>query len=383
MTLAMKIPCAIFRGGTSKPIFFLEKDLPRDAKSRDQVVLTAFGSPDLRQIDGLGGADPLTSKVAYIGPPTVPNTDINYTFGYVGIVQPVIDYTGNCGNTSAAVGPFALLRGLIKPKEPVTKVRIYNTNTKKVIVAEFPVRDGEFISDGNFRIDGVPGSGSKILLDFINSGGSVTGKLLPTGKVKEEIKFSTVGTLTVSLVDAANPFVFVRASDLDLQGNATLEEIAGNSVLLKKCEEIRSVVAEIMGIAKKEEATQKSPGVPKIALVSPPTSYQTPKGTVDASDVDIIARMTALQKLHKAYAVTGAVCLGAAAKIEGTIVNEIYKKIQPDNRPAVRIGHPSGTIQVEIETEKKNGHLELSKAALARTARLLMDGYVYVPERIT
>ena len=377
----MKIPCAIYRGGTSKPIFFLEKDLPHDSKLRDRLVLDAFGSPDLRQIDGLGGADPLTSKVAYIGPPTVPNTDINYTFGYVGIVQPVIDYTGNCGNTSAAVGPFALLRGLIEPKEPITKVRIYNTNTKKVIVAEFPVRDREFLSEGNFRVDGVPGSGSKILLDFIDSGGSVTGKLLPTGKVKEEIKFPTVGTLTVSMVDAANPFVFVRASDLGVQGNETLEEIAGNSVLLKKCEEIRSVVAEIMGIAKKEEATQKSPGVPKIALISPPTSYRTPKGKVEASEVDIIARMTALQKLHKAYAVTGAVCLGTAAKTEGTIVNEIYRQVQPSNPPAVRIGHPSGTIQVEIEIEKKSGHLELTKAALARTARLLMDGHVYVPDR--
>ena len=377
----MKIPCAIYRGGTSKPIFFLEKDLPRDPKTRDRVVLAAFGSPDLRQIDGLGGADPLTSKVAYIGPPTVPNTDINYTFGYVGIAQPVIDYTGNCGNTSAAAGPFALLRGLIKPKEPITKVRIYNTNTKKVIVAEFPVRGEEFVSEGDFRIDGAPGSGSKILLDFIDSGGSVTGKLLPTGKVKEEIKFPTVGTLTVSMVDAANPFVFVRGTDLGVQGNETLEEIAGNSVLLKKCEEIRSVVAEIMGIAKKEEATRKSPGVPKIALVSPPTSYQSPKGKVEASEVDIVARMTALQKLHKAFAVTGAVCLGTAAKVEGTIVNEIFRRVQPGNPSAVRIGHPSGTIQVEIGIEKKNGSLELTKAALARTARLLMDGHVYVPDR--
>jgi len=377
----MKIPCAIYRGGTSKPIFFLEKDLPRDPKTRDRVVLAAFGSPDLRQIDGLGGADPLTSKVAYIGPPTVPNTDINYTFGYVGIAQPVIDYTGNCGNTSAAAGPFALLRGLIKPKEPITKVRIYNTNTKKVIVAEFPVHGEEFVSEGDFRIDGAPGSGSKILLDFIDSGGSVTGKLLPTGKVKEEIKFPTVGTLTVSMVDAANPFVFVRGTDLGVQGNETLEEIAGNSVLLKKCEEIRSVVAEIMGIAKKEEATRKSPGVPKIALVSPPTSYQSPKGKVEASEVDIVARMTALQKLHKAFAVTGAVCLGTAAKVEGTIVNEIFRRAQPGNPSAVRIGHPSGTIQVEIGIEKKNGSLELTKAALARTARLLMDGHVYVPDR--
>jgi 2-methylaconitate cis-trans-isomerase PrpF len=377
----MKIPCAIYRGGTSKPIFFLEKDLPRESRARDNAVLAAFGSPDMRQIDGLGGADPLTSKVAYIGPPTVPGTDINYTFGYVGIAAPVIDYSGNCGNTSAAVGPFALLRGLIEPKEPITKVRIYNTNTKKVIVGEFPVSAGAFQSEGDFHIDGVPGAGSKILLDFLDSGGSVTGKLLPTGKVKEEIQFPTLGKLTVSMVDAANPFVFVRAKDLGMKDDATLEEIAANDALLKNCEEIRSVVAEIMGIAKKEDATQKSPGVPKIALISPPTAYQTPKGKVEARDVDVIARMTALQKLHKAYAVTGAVCLGAAAKIEGTIVHEIYREVQPTNPPVVRIGHPSGTIQVEIETEKNDTGLILSKAALARTARLLMDGYVYVPGR--
>jgi len=376
-----KIPCAIYRGGTSKPIFFLEKDLPRDTKKRDEAVLAAFGSPDMRQIDGLGGADPLTSKVAYIGPPTIPGTDVNYTFGYVGISSPIIDYTGNCGNTSAAVGPFALLRGLIDAKEPITKVRIYNTNTKKIIVGEFPVRGGEFQSEGDFRIDGVPGAGSKILLDFLDSGGAVTGKLLPTGKVKEEIQFPTVGKLVVSMVDAANPFVFVRAADVGLKDDATLEEIAGNDALLKKCEEIRSVVAEIMGIARKEDATQKSPGVPKIALVSPPTSYLTPKGKVETREIDVIARMTALQKLHKAFAVTGAVCLGAAAKIEGTIVNEIYREVQPSNPPAIRIGHPSGTIHVEIETAMQNGGLKLSKAALARTARLLMDGHVYVPGR--
>ncbi len=227
----------------------------------------------------------------------------------------------------------------------------------------------------------MPGSGSKILLDFLDSGGAVTGKLLPTGKVKEDVKFPTLGTLTVSMVDAANPFVFVRATDLGMKDDATSDQIAADEPLLRKCEEIRSVVAEIMGIAKKEDATRLSPGVPKIALVSPPTTYQTPKGRVDARDVDVVARMTALQKLHKAYAVTGAVCLGAAAKVEGTIVNEIYRRVQPENPPAVRIGHPSGTIQVEIETRKENGGLILSKAALARTARLLMDGTVYLPGR--
>jgi 2-methylaconitate cis-trans-isomerase PrpF len=373
----MKIPCAIYRGGTSKPIFFLEADLPKSAQERDRAVLRVFGSPDVRQIDGLGGADPLTSKVAYIGPSSIPKADLNYTFGYVGISQPVIDYTGNCGNTSAAVGPFALLRGLIQPVEPITRVRIYNTNTKKIILAEFKVANGEFVSEGDFTIDGVPGSGSKILLDFVGSGGAVTGKLLPTGKVREEVKFPTLGTLEVSMVDAANPFVFVRAADLGLRGNETMDEFGNNEAALKKCEEIRSVVAEIMGIAKREEATSKSPGVPKIAVVAPPAPYATPKGLVETSQIDVIARMTALQRLHKAYAVTGAVCLGAAAKIAGTIVNDIYRKTQPDNPPAVRIGHPTGKLQVEITIEKQNGELELTKAALARTARLLMDGNVY------
>jgi hypothetical protein len=251
-----------------------------------------------------------------------------------------------------------------------------------VIVAEFPVASGEFVSEGNYTIDGVPGSGSKILLDFIDSGGSVTGKLLPTGKAKEEIKFPTLGTLVVSLVDAANPFVFVKAGDLGVKGNETMDEIANNDSLLKKCEEIRSVVAGIMGICRKEEATSKSPGVPKIAFVSPPVSYPTPAGTVNAADVDLVARMTALQKLHKAYAVTGAVCLGAAAKIDGTIVNEIYREVQPANPPAVRIGHPSGTLGLEIEVQKENGNITLTKSALARTARLLMDGSVYVPDRV-
>ncbi len=259
----MKIPCAIYRGGRSKPVFFQEKDLPSDPKLRDRTNLTAFGSPDSRQIDGLGGADPLTSKVAYIAPATDSGADINYTFGYVGITAPVIDYAGNCGNSSAAVGPFALLRGLIEPKEPVTKIRIFNTNTKKIIVAEFAVKDGAFQSEGDFKVDGVPGSGSKILLDFLDSGGSVTGKLLPTGKVKEVIKTPTLDTLTVSLVDAANPFIFVKAKDLGLRGNETLEQVAGDTALLNQCEEIRSIAAEMMGIAKVAEATRLSPGVPR------------------------------------------------------------------------------------------------------------------------
>jgi len=377
----MKIPCAIYRGGTSKPVFFLKKDLPEDPQARDRAILSAFGSPDVRQIDGLGGADPLTSKVGFIAPATVPDADIDYTFGYVGITSPVIDYTGNCGNSSAAAGPFALLRGLIKPREPVTRIRIFNTNTKKYIVAEFSVKDGKFQSEGNFRIDGVPGTGSKILLDFLDSGGSVTGKLLPTGKVREEIKTPTLGTLTASIVDAANPFIFIKAEDLGLRGNEPLEEVAGNGALLERCEEIRCLAAEILGIAGRDEATRVSPGVPKIALVSPPVAYETPIGPVNAADVDVVARMTALQKLHKTYGVTGAVCLGAAACIDGTVVHELFRGDRTSHPTRVRIGHPSGTIQVEIEMNAENKQPVLAKAALARTARLLMDGFVYLPDK--
>ncbi|HWP34253.1 MAG TPA: PrpF domain-containing protein [Thermodesulfobacteriota bacterium] len=378
----MKIPCAIYRGGTSKPIFFLERDLPRDPRVRDRVILAAFGSPDPRQIDGLGGADPLTSKVAYVGPPSVPDADVDYTFGYVGITQPVIDYTGNCGNSLAAVGPFALLRGLVEPREPVTRVRIHNTNTRKRIVAEFPVRNGEFVSEGDFRIDGVPGTGSKILLDFVDAGGAVTGRLLPTGRVREPLDVPGVGRLTVSIVDAANPFVFVRAEELGLRGGESLAALEADSALLARCEAIRATVAERLGIARREEATRASPGVPKVAVVAPPVSYPTPGGEVAASAVDVVAWMTALQKLHKAYAATGAVCLGAAAKLEGSVVHEIVRAVRPDDPPAVRIGHPSGTLQVEIELRRAAGEYELARAALARTARLLMDGYVYVPDSV-
>ena len=209
----------------------------------------------------------------------------------------------------------------------------------------------------------------------------MTGKLLPTGKVREKIKTPTLGSLTVSMVDAANPFIFIKAEDLGLRGDETQEEFGNNIALLKQCEEIRSVAAEIMGIAKMGEATRLSPGVPKIAVVSPPMAYRTPDGQVKPSDVDVVARMTALQKLHKTYAVTGAVCLGAAARIEGTVVNEVFKGGRKMDSASVRIGHPAGTIQVEIELNKENGRLTLAKAALARTARLLMDGFVYLPEK--
>ncbi|MGE5731782.1 MAG: PrpF domain-containing protein, partial [Gemmatimonas sp.] len=323
----MRIPCAIYRAGTSKPVLFTEDQLPGDARLRDQIVLEAFGASDVRQIDGLGGGDPRTSKVAYIGPSTVPDADVNYTFGYVGIGAPLIDYRGNCGNTSAAVGPFAVLRGLIRPVGPITCVRIYNTNTKKVIRAQFELRDDTPLHTASpvrtgepSQAPAGPSSGTKVVLDFAGCHGSVTGRLLPTGRVRDKVRFPTLGVLEVSLVDAANPFAFVRAEDLGLRGSENGDGFVRHGAL-QKCEEIRATVADLLGIASYAEATHVSPGVPKVAVVAGPATYETVNGCVQASQVDVVARMTALQRPHSAFGATGAVCLAAAAQVDGTIVN--------------------------------------------------------------
>jgi 2-methylaconitate cis-trans-isomerase PrpF len=364
-----RVACSVYRGGTSKAVLFLEEHMPRDPSQRDRLILGAFGSPDARQIDGLGGADPLTSKVGFVGPASVPNADIDYTFGYVGITSSVIDYSGSCGNTAAAVGPFALDQGLIEAQGATTRVRIHNTNTGKIIACEFPTRNGEFVCEGDFKIDGVPGTGSKIYLDFAETVGSRTGKLLPTGNVRDELVIPSFGTILVSMVDVSNPFVFVRGEDLGIRGDETIEELSASRAVLERCELIRAWAAERMGLASAKDATAKSPGTPKIAVISRP---------VEASAVDVVARMTALQRLHKTFAGTGAVCLGVAAKIPGTLVNEVYGASQPAETPVVRIGHPSGTIQVEIDMSMHDGRFVLRRACLVRTARLIMDGHVRV-----
>ncbi|AEG16618.1 PrpF protein [Desulfofundulus kuznetsovii DSM 6115] len=378
-----KIRCAIIRGGTSKGVFLLENDLPRDPETRDRVILAIFGSPDPRQINGLGGADSLTSKVAIIGRSSRPDADVDYTFGQVSITAPLVDYKGNCGNISSAVGPFAIDEGLVKAVEPVTTVRIFNTNTGKIIAAEVPVKDGRAVTEGDLAIDGVPGTGARITLNFLDSGGAVTGKLLPTGNLKDEITLSDGTRLTVSLVDAANPAVFFKAADLGLTGVELPDAINSNPQLLARIEEIRSIAAEMMGLAHRLEATAKSPAVPKIVFVSPPCAYRTSDGRViEAGQIDLVARTMSMQKMHKAFAVTGGICTSTAAKLEGTVVSEV---LGPSARrgKVVRLGHPSGTLEFEIEiTRDAGGNPRLEKAAVARTARRIMDGFVYVPRRI-
>lgn len=373
----VKIPAVIMRGGTSKGVYLMRDDLPADPAVRDRVILAIYGSPDVRQIDGLGGADPLTSKVALIAPAKREGVDVDYTFGYVGIANAAVDYEGNCGNISSGVGPFAIQQGLVPVQEPTTRVRIYNTNTNKVIEAEVPVKDGEVVSEGNYAIDGVPGTGAKIVLNFLNSGGSRTGRLLPTGNVVDEIVLRSGKKVRATLVDAANPGIFVDARDIGLTGKELPKDTESNPAILEMMEDIRTTGALLMGLAKSKE--QVGPAVPKVAFVAPPQDYLTSSGTlVRAADIDFLARTKALAVMHKAYAVTGGICVSTAALIEGSVVNRVVSS-QAKASGIVRIGHPSGVFDFVIRLEKTpQGEWNLLKAGLGRTARRIMDGYVYV-----
>jgi hypothetical protein len=376
-----RIRAAIIRGGTSKGVYLLASDLPKDPAVRDQVILAIYGSPDPRQINGLGGADPLTSKVAIIARSARPDADVDYTFGYVGIDKAVVDYDGNCGNISQGVGPFAVDEGLVPVNEPITKVRIFNTNTKKVIEAAVPVRDGKALTEGDFLVNGVPGTGAKIVLNFVNSGGSKTGKLLPTGNVVDKMELGDGRSIRVSLVDAANPAVFVQAAEIGFTGKELPKDTAANPEILDLMEEIRVKAALMMRLA--SSSNRVSPAVPKVAFVAPPQEYVTSTGkTIHAADCDLLARTKALAVMHKAYAVTGGICVGAAALIEGTVVNEVVGP-QAKTSGVVRVGHPSGVSDFVITVIKKpSGEFELTQSGVAGTSRRIMDGYVYVPRKV-
>ena len=374
----LRVPCVFMRGGTSRGAYLRADDLPSEPAARDELILAIYGSPDVRQIDGLGGADSLTSKVAIIGPSARPDADVDYTFGQVGITTSEIDYKPNCGNISSGVGPYAIQQGLVAAEEPLTHVRIYNTNTKKVIVADVPVRDGVVEVEGDCRIDGVPGSGARILLDFLDSGGSATGKLLPTGRAKDVLEVEGQ-RYTASLVDAGNAYVFLRAEELGLDGTELVDRVNNDRALLDKIESIRGAAAELYGfVADRKDALRLSPNLPKIAFVAPPKEYRTASGRViRADEIDLLGRGFSAQILHKAYAVTGAICTGAASKAPGTVVNEVCSA--PADQLTVRIGHPAGIFSLEMRVEEQNGELVLTRAALERTARRIMDGFVYVP----
>lgn len=376
--------CVIMRGGTSRALFFKANELPADPGKRDRVLLAALGSPDPRQIDGLGGADLLTSKVAIIAPSGRKDADVDFTFAQVAVDRPQVDYTANCGNISAAVGPYAVDEGLVKAVEPVTRVRIYSTNTGSIFVAHVPVREGKAAVEGSCQIDGVPGTGAGIDLDFAGSVGTAKGGLLPTGKPYDLLNVPETGTVKVSIVDLGNCVAFVSAAEAGLTGAASPTEIAGNKALLARLETIRGAAARLLGFAETiAEAAARSPARPFLGLVFPPAPYQDyiTGRIIGTSEIDVRCTIFAMQKIHKTYPVTGAVCTGAAACITGTVVNDLFNKNRPQ-AGIIRIGHPSGIIEAEIVMQQKDGGYIVEKASVSRTARRIMEGYLFVRKSI-
>jgi 2-methylaconitate cis-trans-isomerase PrpF len=376
------IRCAIVRGGTSKGIFLMKNDLPSDPDRRDNVIRAIFGVPDVREIDGLGGADVLTSKLAIIGPSTRPDADVDYTFGQVSFETGYIDYKGNCGNISSAVGPFAIDSGIVAAVEPVTTVRIHLTNTGNIIKADVSVKEGKARVEGDFAIDGVPGTGSRITIDWHDVVGGTTGKLLPTGNPKDTLHVEG-RDYSVTLVDAGNPTVFIEASALGILGTETPAEIEANKHLMDTVEKIRSKAAVIFGlVGKEEDATTKSPYNPFFAIVSSPADYRTYNGKeVKAEDTDIASRLLFMLHMHKTYPITGTVCTGAAARIPGSIVWNVMRE-SARREITLRIGHPGGVIPVESQAVSENGEIRFERIGVYRTARILMDGYVYVRKSV-
>lgn len=373
-------PCAIIRGGTSKGVFIKRNELPADPVKRDQVIQAVFGGVDIRQIDGLGGADVLTSKLAIIGPSTRADADIDYTFGQVSFEQAFVDYGGNCGNISSAVGPFAIDEGMVEAVEPVTTVRIHCTNSGKLLIAEVPVKDGKALVSGECEIDGVNGSGARINMDWSDMSGSVCGKLLPTGNPKDVLEIDKE-LIEVSLVDMGNPLVFIKAASLGMRGTESPKEIENNLPLMKKIEKIRCKAAKIFGLVDKEEdATIKSPYNPFFAIISEPADYTAVNGRkVKAGEMDLVSRLLFMLKMHKAYPITGTVCTGAASRIPGTVAWEcIPEHLKKESK--VRIGHPSGIIETEVRAETCGQKTQITSVKIYRTARRIMDGTVYVKE---
>jgi 2-methylaconitate cis-trans-isomerase PrpF len=377
-----RIPTVFMRGGTSKGLFFHENHLPADPDARNKLILTAFGSPDpnRRQIDGVGGGVSTTSKVAIISPSPSPDYDVVYNFGQVSIDRPIVDFKGNCGNISSAVGPFAVDEGLVKATEPITQVRIHQLNTNKLITAEVPVTKGRFDEKGDYAIAGVPGAYSRITLRFADPAGALTGKLFPTGNRQDNFEIPEHGTVAVTIIDAANPVVLVQAEAIGLTGTE-IDEIDTGDAIKTTLEAIRCKAAVLIGLASSEqEATQQSQAVPKMAFITAPKTYTTTGGkTVTEQEIDITARIMSMGTLHRSYAVSGGISTAGAAMIPGTIAYDLLSDDARRNE-LLRIGHPGGIIEIGAVIEVEAEQCRYREAVLGRTARRLMEGYVLIPE---
>ena len=365
----LSLPFTLMRGGTSKALFLRGADLPAPGAARDRMILALFGSPDPRQIDGLGGADILTSKLAIVDPPSRPDVDLDYTFAQVSISEPVVDYDLICGNISAAVGAYAVDEGMVVPDESEVTVRVYNTNTDSVFRAVVPIRDGRAAIEGDTAIDGVPGTGAPIALDLAGTFGSETGVLLPTGNPLDVLE-TAIGAVEVSIVDLASLGVFFHAGAVGLAGTEGPDEVTADH--------IAAVVAV-------KEATAKLLGLTPDALTPIPAAVAAPVDYVGfgkaepvaASDVDLVARVIGGRPpmLHKAYPGATAACTAVAARIPDTIVAQVARRNEADT---VRIGHTSGVIAVGVAVESDEGTWRVQSVSYDRTARRLAEGTAFV-----
>jgi hypothetical protein len=386
----VRIPAVYMRGGTSKGVFFRLQDLPERAQvpgpARDALLQRVIGSPDpyAKQIDGMGGATSSTSKTVILSRSTRPGHDVDYLFGQVSIDAPFVDWSGNCGNLSAAVGPFAIANGLIDParvpRDGTVTVRVWQANIGKTIVAHVPVTDGAVQETGDFELDGVTFPAAEVQLEFLDPAAEeegAGGAMFPTGRLVDDLEVPGLGTLKATMINAGIPTIFVDAASVGCTGTELQEQVNGDAKALAMFETLRAHGAMRMGLISKLEEAARRQHTPKVAFVAPPKDYVASSGKrVAASDVDLLVRALSMGKLHHAMMGTAAVAIGTAAAIPGTLVN---LAAGGGARGAVRFGHPSGTLRVGAEAVQEGGEWVVKKAIMSRSARVLMEGWVRVP----
>jgi len=383
----LKIPAVYMRGGTSKGVFFRAADLPADPQERDRILMRVIGSPDPygKQIDGMGGASSSTSKIVILSPSQRSDADVDYLFGQVAIDRPLIDWSGNCGNLTAAVGPFALAEGWAKaPRDGEALVRIWQQNIAKRIHAHVPVRDGAVVEEGDFVLDGVTFPAAEIRIEFLDPGGmgeegDAQAAMFPTGRLRDRLEVPEVGTVEATLITAGNPTVFVSPAAVGLQGIELQAAVNGNAEALRRSEAIRAHAAVMMRLASsREEASRSRLHTPKIAFVSAPRAYTASSGKgVAEDDIDLTIRMLSMGQLHHVITGTGAIATAVAAAIDGTVVNRARRAgVDPLK---TRLGHPSGVLAVGAEVKNAGAEWHVERVVMSRSARRLMEGWVRVP----
>ncbi|MDR5770077.1 MULTISPECIES: 2-methylaconitate cis-trans isomerase PrpF [unclassified Caballeronia] len=386
----IKIAATYMRGGTSKGVFFRLNDLPEAARvpgpARDALFLRVIGSPDPygKQIDGMGGATSSTSKTVIVSKSARAGHDVDYLFGQVAIDKPFVDWSGNCGNLSAAVGPFAITSGLVDPDRVpdngIAIVRIWQANIGKTIIAHVPMTNGAVQETGDFELDGVTFPAAEVQLEFLDPAAEeegAEGAMFPTGNLVDDLHVPGVGTFKATMINAGIPTIFVNAEDIGYKGTELQDAINGDDAALKRFETIRAYGALRMGLIKSLDEIAKRQHTPKIAFVARPAEYVASSGKrIGADDVDVLVRAMSMGKLHHAMMGTAAVAIGTAAAIPGTLVN---LAAGGGERQSVRFGHPSGTLRVGAEAVEANGEWQVKKAIMSRSARVLMEGRVSVP----